>query len=89
MTLTELETLLDNGKLQVWCGTAWYDARRNGKTKTWVRQPSRFEVPIKVGFRICSRITHADLANATVRERPSFRPDLTAKANINLQRGYA
>lgn len=25
--------------------------RRNGKTKTWVRSPERFEVPIKYGLK--------------------------------------
>jgi hypothetical protein len=89
MNLTQLETLLDTGRLQVWCGTAWYDVRRNGKTRLWKRQPKRFAIPCKVGFRCCFTLTDADISTANVRERPAFRPDLTAKANHNLQRGYA
>lgn len=28
-----------------------YEARRNGRTKTWATRPGQFKVPIKIGFR--------------------------------------
>jgi hypothetical protein len=87
MNLTQLETLLDTGRLQVWCGTAWYDARRNGKTKLWKRSPHRFAIPMKVGFKCAFTFTDADLKHGTTRERPAYRPDLTIKGNLDVQRG--
>lgn len=34
-----------------------YQARRNGKTRTWKREPERFSVPCKVGFKGYLRIS--------------------------------
>lgn len=34
-----------------------YNWRRNGRTKTWVREPNRFQVPIKYGLRSYDYIT--------------------------------
>ena len=40
--------------------------RRNGKTRTWKRQPWRFEIPVKHGMYSYSVITNGDLALAHV-----------------------
>lgn len=40
--------------------------RRNGKTKTWKRQPERWEVPVKYGLWECFRITNEDAAKYEV-----------------------
>jgi hypothetical protein len=87
MNLAIIEALLDTRQLQVLCGTGWYDARRNGETKTWKRQPNAFRIPIKVGFRTCGYITHDDIKLGMVREKPSYRPDLTTKQNHDIARG--
>jgi hypothetical protein len=35
-------------------------ARRNGKTKTWKRQPGKFMIPVKYGLYDCFYITDKD-----------------------------
>lgn len=46
------ETALDSHNLQI-CPNAnhWYDVRRNGRTRTWKRDPARFEIPVKYAFK--------------------------------------
>lgn len=34
--------------------------RRNGKTKTWKRDPERWEIPVKFGMYAYTRITNLD-----------------------------
>ena len=34
--------------------------RRNGKTKTWVRSPLEFRIPVKRGLRECGYITQTN-----------------------------
>ena len=52
MTKTEIEIALDTGKLQCrWGNGKWYNVRRNGQTKLWKRNPERFAIPCKTGFR--------------------------------------
>jgi hypothetical protein len=60
MTLQEIEAALDSGQLFVpmWRNMATmtctaYQARRNGATKRWKREPDRFRIPIKFKFRDC------------------------------------
>lgn len=54
MTLDECEAALDAGTLQVqWRNGKWYAVRRNGATKRWKRDASRFRIPCKTGFRDC------------------------------------
>ena len=53
-TREQVENLLDNGRLQVLMSkreNRWWTCRRNGKTKTWKRDSSRWEIPAKAGFR--------------------------------------
>ena len=46
------ETALDSHNLQISPANGrWYDVRRNGRTRTWKRDPARFEIPIKWAFR--------------------------------------
>jgi hypothetical protein len=78
MERAEIENLLDAGKLQICMinGTPraprWYDVRRNGKTQTWKRQPERFSIPVRVGFRDAFRIEDTKY---NFRERPAdFNP---------------
>lgn len=35
--------------------------RRNGATKMWKRDPSRFEIPVKAGLRACARINETSV----------------------------
>jgi hypothetical protein len=65
MTLYELETALDSGRLFVCVNRAkdqWWKARRNGKTQRWKRDPLRFRIPLKAGLRVTGAVTDADLA---------------------------
>ena len=63
MTLQEIETALDSGSLWVAITNGrWWRARRNGRTQTWKRDPSRFRIPYKYGFRGTSALTEADLS---------------------------
>lgn len=59
MTLQEIEQALDQGR--VWArmahGVLW-QARRNGRTKTWKTRPHAFRIPIKAGFRATGYIDH-------------------------------
>lgn len=51
-TLAQIETALAANKLEIRVSSdRWWKARRNGKTKRWVRTPDRYEIPCKVGFR--------------------------------------
>ncbi len=61
MTLDQLEAALAKGQLQVTNGKGkWYTVRRNGRTQTWKREPDRYSIPVKVGFRECFRIEPGD-----------------------------
>jgi len=62
MTQQEAENALDSGRL--WCMVSWsytnpryWLCRRNGPTKTWVREPKRFRIPVKAGLRVHSYVT--------------------------------
>ena len=62
MTQEEAEAALDNGRL--WCMVSWsftnrkyWKCRRNGRTKTWAREPKRFRIPIKAGFKTHGYVT--------------------------------
>lgn len=48
----QLQTLAHNGK--------WYDLRANGSVKTWKRNPHRFSIPVKMGFRNAFRLEFDD-----------------------------
>lgn len=51
-TLEQIEAALGSGKLWVSMNPrAYWRARRNGKTRRWVRSPGRFEIPIKMGLK--------------------------------------
>lgn len=58
---SEINQLIDSGKIQVlMSGGKWWNIRRNGKTKTWKRNPNRFLIPYKAGIHIYGHITEAD-----------------------------
>lgn len=68
MTRQELETALDAGGLEAeMTNGRWWKLRRNGKTRTWKRDPKRFEVPVKAGLRAYARLGEADLTNPHLR----------------------
>lgn len=56
----QFEAWLDAGQLQTRIQGAkedkWYDCRRNGATKTWKREPERFEIPVKFRFKDTMRV---------------------------------
>jgi hypothetical protein len=62
MTILEVEQLLDARRLQVKMtrGNA-QTLRRNGMTKRWKRDPERFRIPVKHGFRGTGAIDSTDL----------------------------
>ena len=61
-TLEQLETALDSGLLEGrMTNGRWWRLRRNGQTKRWKRNPERFRLPIKAGFRVYDAFTEADL----------------------------
>lgn len=63
MTLTQLETALDEGRLQVLMASGnWWRVRRNGATKLWKRDAARFRIPYKAGLYVYGALTEADLA---------------------------
>lgn len=63
-TLQEIETALDGGKLWIAINNGKYwVARRNGATRRWKRNPGRFYVPFKYGFRECGALTETDVAS--------------------------
>ena len=67
-TREQVEALLDGGKLQVLVGVnRWWSVRRNGKTKTWKSDPSRWEIPAKAGLKLTFTI---GLHAATFRVAP-------------------
>jgi hypothetical protein len=69
MTLDEAKHLR-HGET-VWFLTVSGDARRakvNGAPKTWKRDASRIEVPIKYGMYECSRLTAADVHRLLVEQ---------------------
>ena len=46
------EKALDSGRVEIaMVGGNWWKARRNGKTRRWVTDPMRFEIPMKVGLK--------------------------------------
>jgi hypothetical protein len=57
MDLKELEKALDAGHVEIaMINGRWWKARRNGKTRRWVRDPMRFEIPIKFGLKKCATL---------------------------------
>ena len=57
MTRNEIETALDQGRLQAHMSNGnWWDVRRNGSTKTWKTRPTEFRIPVKMGLRSCDYI---------------------------------
>jgi len=61
VTLADIETALAAGSLWVAMNNGrWWNARRNGATKTWKTRPSEFHVPIKFGLRGTARLTETD-----------------------------
>jgi hypothetical protein len=64
MTLNEIETALDTGRL--WIKATRFPARnaircrRNGVTRRWKTRHKEFLIPIKFGFRGYGRIDHTN-----------------------------
>ena len=68
MTLQELERLLDSRSLEILMRNGnWWAIRRNGATKRWKREPSRFQIPIKAGLRSHGYLETLDLDSINVR----------------------
>lgn len=63
LNLPQIEQALDNDRVKVLMknGNLWL-VRRNGKTQTWKRDPLRFRIPIKFGFRSYGEITERSYA---------------------------
>lgn len=62
LSLSQIEENLDAGCLKAPMrtsadGYSLWSVRRNGRTKTWKRDPMRFEIPVTIGFRHYATIT--------------------------------
>ena len=70
MTREAFEAALDTGQLwtrvQSRDGNKWYLCRRNGRTRTWKREPDRFSIPVKFRFRDTMRVEFQYPGNTTV-----------------------
>ena len=57
LTIADVDRALDAHHLWItrFPGT-YYQARRNGATKRWKRDPTRFSIPVKVGSKTTHRI---------------------------------
>lgn len=61
VTRENVEHLLDSGLLYVaMANDRWWQARRNGKTRRWKKDPTRIEIPFKCGFKICDKLNTDD-----------------------------
>lgn len=61
--------------------------RRNGVTKTWKRDPSRFAVPIKYGFgHGAANYGYLTNDNADQFHAPDLCPSLVEQADVNAVR---
>jgi hypothetical protein len=57
-------------------GRTAIQVRRNGRTKIWKRQPDKFSIPVKYGFRDCFYIDNrnaADWSTEPIERLPSAR----------------
>ena len=70
MTREAFEAALDAGRLETLMltrtGEKWYLCRRNGRTQTWKRDSSRFEIPVKFRLRDCIRVKDKHFNNGDV-----------------------
>lgn len=62
LSLEQIEANLDSDCLKAIMrtsanGYSLYSVRRNGRTRLWKRNPLRYEIPVKVGFREYRTIT--------------------------------
>lgn len=67
-TRQDLERALDGGFLfgEMSNGRFW-PLRRNGKTRTWKRDPVRFEIPVKAGINRCATLTNDNMQSGSWR----------------------
>lgn len=73
-TRANFEELLDAGRLETAVGPGrWWKLRRNGRTRTWKRDPGRFLVPVKAGFREAGWITNTNFSAEGVLDSTFFR----------------
>ena len=57
-----VEPMLDAGELYIQMRYGrWWRLRRNGKTKTWKKNPQRFRIPVKFGLKFYGAIDDSDL----------------------------
>lgn len=77
LSLEQIESNLDAGLLK--CpmrtsanGYSLWQVRRNGKTRRWKRDPMRFEIPVKIGFRQCATITPTTTFGVGSFEHPNW-----------------
>ena len=69
MTREAFEAALDRGALQTAVRgreNKWYTCRRNGRTRTWKRDPARFEIPVKFRYRDTMRVKSEHFNNGAV-----------------------
>lgn len=72
LTQEEIELHLDQGLIECEMSNGrWWTVRRNGQTKTWKRNPSKFMIPIKAGFRSCGYISNESISLFRVRSTQS------------------
>jgi len=64
ITRKNIDKMLDSGKLFVAMRNGnWWEARRNGATKTWKRDATRIRVPFKMGLYGYGAVETSDFDN--------------------------
>ena len=67
-SLAEAETALDAGRLYVRMShAAYWQARRNGVTRIWKRDPARWRIPVKAGLRAHGTVEPGNLSHYRMR----------------------
>ena len=70
--IEQIERLLDECRLEVLMRNGRYwTIRRNGVTKRWARDNTRFRIPFKAGLKTYGAIESLDLANEGIRVKPN------------------
>jgi hypothetical protein len=89
MTREEFEKALDEHRLWIieygGKGQRNYLVRRNGATKTWKKDPTRWEVPVKWKFNNTARVSDKLVLDAWFKAQPG--PDAPLVGGDLVQQG--
>lgn len=70
LTQQQADRLVDAGELEVAMQHGrWWRVRRNGRTQTWKTRPGHYRIPLKMGLRGYTELTHSDVVEECREER--------------------